>query len=96
MDALSVHAKEVLSAFVAATAPLDADEVVESLLPEAAVIRCANCRRQAYRAWLSRRRELQHAANMLEVDGLLVTVPDVSGLVISESGRGALAEAVSN
>lgn len=94
MDTLSVHAKEVLSAFAAATGPLDADEVVESLLPEAAVIRCPNCRRQAYRAWLRRRRELQHAANMLEVDGLLVTVPDISGLVIGESGRSALAGAV--
>ena len=93
MDTLTSHQREVLSAFSAATEPLDTYDVVESLLKEEPTIGWGGSGRQAYRAWLRRRRELQHAANLLEVDGLLVTVPDVEGLVISESGRKALAEA---
>lgn len=95
MYTLTSHQREVLSVFAAATEPLDEYDVVESLLKEEPAIGWGGSGRQAYRAWLQRRHALQHAVNLLEVDGLLVTVPDVSGLVISESGRTALVEAVS-
>jgi hypothetical protein len=96
MDTLTAHAKEVLSVFAAATEPRDSCDVVESLLSAEPQIGWGSTRGRAFRAWLIRRNELHHAANILEVDGLLVTVPDVQGLVISESGRRALVEAVSD
>lgn len=94
MGGLTASAKEVLSVFADAAGPLDPDDVVESLMSVEPAIGWGGTGRQAFQGWLRRRRALQHAASVLEVDGLLVTVPDVSGLVISESGRSALAEAV--
>lgn len=94
MAALTSHAQAVLAAFVDATEPMDPYDVVESLLPAQPQIGWGGSGRQEFRAWLRRRNELQHAASLLEVDGLLVTVPDVQGLVISEAGRRALVEAV--
>lgn len=91
MTILSAHAKEVLSVFAGASEPLDVYDVVESLLSAEPTIGWGGSGRQAYQAWLRRRHSLQHAANLLEVDGQLVTVPDVEGLVISEAGRSALA-----
>lgn len=96
MNTLTSHQREVLSAFCAATGPLDPDDVVESLLSAEPAIGWGGSGRQAYRAWLQRRHELLHAADLLEVDKLLVAVPEVEGLVISESGRRALAEVASD
>lgn len=96
MDNLTIHQREVLTAFADATEPLDVYDVVESLLPKEPQIGWGGSGRREYQAWLRRRNVLHKAANLLWVDGLLAEAPDGQSLVVTEAGREALAEAVSD
>jgi len=81
----------VLRAYADATEPMERHDAVKLLLP----VEPANWGSRAHREWLRRRKSLERAATTLEWRGLLDELPD-GRCVISDAGRRALTEAVSN